>query len=134
MLDVDHFKAYNDFYGHPQGDKCLTQVAQALTQIAHRYGDCVARYGGEEFTVLLPNTDLAGAVKVAENIGRIIEELDIRHDASPIQPTLTLSVGVACLIPSFLHTPQTLVEQADQALYQAKAQGRNRRWVYEKSQ
>ncbi|MBJ7899246.1 MAG: diguanylate cyclase [Cyanobacteria bacterium RI_101] len=134
MLDVDHFKAYNDFYGHPEGDKCLTQVAQALTRITHRYGDCVARYGGEEFTVLLPNTNLAGAVQVAENIGQIIEELGIRHEASPIQPTLTVSVGVASLIPSFSDSPQTLVEQADQALYQAKAQGRNRRWVYEKSQ
>jgi len=132
MLDVDHFKAYNDFYGHPEGDKCLTQVAQALTRITHRHGDCVARYGGEEFTVLLPNTNLAGAVQVAENIGQIIEELGIRHEASPIQPTLTVTVGVACLIPSFSHSPQTLVEQADQALYQAKAQGRNRRWVYGK--
>ncbi|MFM7382990.1 MAG: diguanylate cyclase, partial [Microcystaceae cyanobacterium] len=125
MLDIDYFKAYNDFYGHPQGDSCLHQVAQVLTQAAGRSADGVARYGGEEFAILLPSTDLIGAIAIAEKIQRTLAHLRLAHRASPLQPTLTVSMGITCLIPTPPHPPKTLVQQADQALYQAKRQGRN---------
>lgn len=125
MLDIDYFKAYNDFYGHPQGDSCLHQVAQVLTQAAGRSADGVARYGGEEFAILLPSTDLIGAIAIAEKIQCTLAHLRLAHRASPLQPTLTVSIGITCLIPTPPHPPKTLVQQADQALYQAKRQGRN---------
>jgi len=108
------------------GDDCLKSVAAALEASAQRPGDFVARYGGEEFAVILPNTDLAGAVSVAENIRRAVMELQIEHRDSTAAPVVTLSLGVACARPSVGHLPELLLTSADQALYRAKEAGRNR--------
>ncbi|WP_299402731.1 EAL domain-containing protein [Acaryochloris sp. IP29b_bin.148] len=126
LCDVDHFKAYNDTYGHQQGDQCLQQIAQAIARATKRPADCVARYGGEEFVVMLPNTDLIGATHVAEVIREKIEILKIPHETSSVSDRVTLSLGVASLIPNEDATPSILVEAADQALYLAKDHGRNR--------
>ncbi|KAI9132847.1 bifunctional diguanylate cyclase/phosphodiesterase [Acaryochloris sp. CCMEE 5410] len=123
--DVDHFKAYNDTYGHQAGDQCLQQVAQAIARIAQRPADCVARYGGEEFVVLLPNTDLSGALHVAEAIREEVEELNIPHRNSSASKHISLSLGVASLIPNEDIPASSLIQSADQALYTAKDLGRN---------
>jgi len=125
LCDVDFFKLYNDTYGHLQGDDCLRQVAQSIARTIKRPADLVARYGGEEFAVLLPNTDLAGAQQVAHAIEQAVAALTLAHQGSPISPHITLSVGLATLAPALPHTPTTLIERADQALYQAKRQGRH---------
>lgn len=124
--DVDHFKAYNDTYGHQAGDQCLQQVAQAIARVAKRPADCVARYGGEEFVVLLPHTDLSGAIHVAEAVRTEVEELNIPHRNSSASHHISLSLGVASLVPSEDIPPSYLIESADQALYAAKDLGRNR--------
>lgn len=126
LCDVDHFKAYNDTYGHPAGDKCLQQVARAISTVAKRSADCVARYGGEEFVVVLPNTDQSGAVHVAEAIRTEIEALSIPHCSSAVSQYVSLSLGVASIVPSKAIAPSQLIELTDQALYMAKKQGRNR--------
>jgi diguanylate cyclase (GGDEF)-like protein len=126
LCDVDHFKHFNDTYGHVKGDETLRAVAEALTRAASRPGDTVARYGGEELVALLPDTDDAGALEVAERIRRNVEDLDIPHDASDVVPFVSLSVGVATLVPRRDTPPGLLVEHADAALYLAKEHGRNR--------
>ncbi|RRR65335.1 MAG: diguanylate cyclase [Candidatus Viridilinea halotolerans] len=127
MMDVDHFKLYNDHYGHGAGDVCLQQVAQTLVQYAKRPLDLVARYGGEEFVVLLPETTLEGALQLAEQMRLAIERLAIPHDLSSVAEVVTLSVGVAVHGRESTKTNlQHLQKCADQALYQAKHQGRNR--------
>lgn len=128
LADVDYFKRYNDHYGHLQGDDCLIAVAGALKRCVQRAGDLVARYGGEEFAILLPNTDSAGAACVAERVRAAVEALQLPHAASDTAPVVTLSMGVAVFTPQQLGeaTPEDLIHHADQALYQAKAQGRNR--------
>lgn len=125
MIDIDHFKLYNDGYGHQQGDDCLKQVAKALEACVHRATDLVARYGGEEFVVILGDTPLDGAVKVAETMRQCIEQLAIPHAYSKVCEQVTLSIGIASSIPSSNNTPQQLIEAADQALYNAKNAGRN---------
>jgi diguanylate cyclase (GGDEF)-like protein len=125
LLDIDFFKRYNDHYGHPQGDECLRQVSQALSQAAKRTIDLVARYGGEEFAIVLPDTDLAGAHEVATAIQVAIADLQLEHHESPFGQ-VTLSCGVAADIPQKQDHSHCLVKSADQALYQAKASGRNR--------
>ncbi|BFM39952.1 diguanylate cyclase [Synechocystis sp. LKSZ1] len=130
LIDIDYFKNYNDCYGHQRGDDCLIQVAQCLTQQIKRPADLVARYGGEEFTVILPNTHQTGAVMVAEAIRASILEQNIPHLASETG-YLTLSIGVAQLTPGPDSHPQQLLAQADQALYRAKQQGRNRTVAYD---
>lgn len=125
LCDIDYFKAYNDTYGHQAGDQCLHQVAQAIARAAKRPADLVARYGGEEFVVVLPKTDPSGAVHVAEAIRAEIEELCIHHRSSSIGPQISLSLGVASMIPNRAIAPSQLIEQADQAMYMAKEQGRN---------
>lgn len=125
LCDVDYFKAYNDAYGHPAGDRCLQQVAYALQQAARRTTDLVARYGGEEFAVLLPGTPPAGAKRVAEAIREELAKLRVEHLDSPVNPYVTLSLGVFGFVPSVERTPKLLVSGADRALYQAKHQGRN---------
>jgi adenylate cyclase len=124
LCDVDFFKPYNDTYGHQAGDRCLQKVAQAMTQ-AVRSNDLVARYGGEEFVVILPNTDGKTAVKVAQNICNQIQKLEIPHSKSKVSEYVTLSCGVACMIPHEYSSPVSLIEDADKALYQAKEKGRN---------
>jgi diguanylate cyclase len=126
MLDVDYFKRYNDSYGHAAGDDCLGAVGTAIQQAVKRPGDLAVRYGGEEFTVLLPNTDSAGAVQVAEEILQAIRALHIEHCAHPLGK-VTASAGITTARPSFESvTPASLIKAADALLYVAKQQGRNR--------
>ncbi len=126
MGDVDFFKKYNDFYGHPEGDQCLAKIAQAMLYIVKRPRDLVARYGGEEFVIILPNTDLDGAIKIAQNICKKVHSLKIAHSGSEISQYVTLSLGVANVIPKQQLVPELLIKAADKALYHAKKIGRNR--------
>ncbi|MBN2428239.1 MAG: diguanylate cyclase [Deltaproteobacteria bacterium] len=126
LCDIDFFKRYNDFYGHQEGDDCLCQVAKALGACVKRPADLAARYGGEEFVLLLPDTPVEGAIVLAEKVRREVETLGLPHAASEIAPVVTLSLGVASLMPSSGKTAKELVRAADEALYLAKQQGRNR--------
>jgi two-component system, cell cycle response regulator len=125
ICDVDFFKQYNDTYGHSGGDECLCLVAKAIEAAARRAADLVARYGGEEFVALLPNTPLVGAMEVAKLIQVRVQNLQIRHQKSTVSEYLTLSIGVAGIVPSEVTTPEELLIYADQALYQAKQAGRD---------
>ncbi len=124
MIDVDHFKAFNDHYGHPEGDECLRRVAAAIQATVRRPGDMVARYGGEEFAVILPSTPESGAATIADLIRDSVLKLRLPHQNIPSQ-MLTISCGVAAT-ESFDRRPTSLVKLADRALYQAKENGRNR--------
>jgi diguanylate cyclase (GGDEF)-like protein/PAS domain S-box-containing protein len=126
LLDVDFFKNYNDTYGHLQGDACLKKVAQIIKKNVNRPGDLVARYGGEEFAVILTNTPLRGAIKVAEKIQQSLKEVGLEHKASLVSPFVTFSCGVSSLVPDYHQSPESLIQAADQALYHAKESGRNR--------
>lgn len=130
MLDVDHFKGYNDLYGHITGDQCLKTVASIIRKTVQRKTDRVCRYGGEEFIVLLPNTDSDSARQLAMNILSAVEAEQIEHQASSVSNYLTLSAGVACITPKIGHSHDILVEMADTALYSAKKAGRNNCKVY----
>jgi diguanylate cyclase (GGDEF)-like protein/PAS domain S-box-containing protein len=125
MIDVDHFKLYNDLYGHVVGDSCLRQIAMATQQVIHRSSDLFARYGGEEFVVVLPNTDSNGALLVAEQIRRAVESLGLPHSGNP-NGVVTVSIGCATQTLAQDSVPTAPVDAADQALYQAKSAGRNR--------
>lgn len=125
LCDIDFFKPYNDTYGHLMGDDCLSQVAQAMDYAINRPGDLLARYGGEEFVILLPETDRAGAMAVAESLKHNIDSLEIPHKASKARDTVSLSIGVTTQIPDPELTPQELIDRADQALYTAKESGRD---------
>jgi len=129
MVDIDHFKLYNDHYGHAGGDDCLRLVAQLLAGCSRRAGDLVCRFGGEEFALLLPATDLASSSRVAGTCLDAIRDAQIAHAASPLGPWLTMSMGVASVEVNAALAAQSLIERADTALYQAKRLGRNR---YEK--
>lgn len=124
MLDIDRFKEFNDEYGHQAGDNCLVQVANCIRQSLQRPTDQVARYGGDEFVAVLPDTDLEGARKVAERIGRAVVGLGIPIAKSPYG-CLTVSLGTACWYPTSVEKAQSLVASADEALYRAKMAGRN---------
>ncbi|ABA89738.1 diguanylate cyclase, PAS domain-containing [Syntrophotalea carbinolica DSM 2380] len=126
LCDIDCFKKYNDHYGHQAGDKVLRRVAEALADCARRPADLASRYGGEEFALLLPQTPLEGALSVAEKARQAVEDLALQHPTSSVKPILTLSLGVASVIPSLHIAPTTLIESADKALYQAKNADRNR--------
>ena len=126
MCDIDHFKAYNDNYGHQAGDECLKQVATALKHSIKRPADLVARYGGEEFIAILPNTEIEGLQHVAHTIQQAIRELAIKHSHSAVAPYITMSIGMSTTFPRHDYRAEELVEVADQALYQAKSLGRNR--------
>ncbi len=125
MVDIDHFKAYNDTLGHVDGDICLRAVAQAIQGSIHRPGDMAARYGGEEFAIILPDTDYEGAKAVAENIHANISKTCLSHPSSSVGCTVTVSIGVAAGIPTCGTTPEHLLHAADCALYEAKQSGRN---------
>jgi diguanylate cyclase (GGDEF)-like protein len=125
LIDVDHFKSYNDNFGHQAGDECLKKIAAAITKELLRPGDLAARYGGEEFSVVLPNTSFAGAAAVAERIRSAVEAMQIQG-ASPDHPFVTVSIGAASMTPTRGNIPAQLIALADSALYQAKDLGRNR--------
>ncbi|HEX5356748.1 MAG TPA: diguanylate cyclase [Aquabacterium sp.] len=126
MVDVDHFKKYNDRYGHPAGDECLSQIARVLQTTLRRPEDLIARYGGEEFIAVLPQTETAYAVAVAERVRVAVEALQMRHESSSASHFVTVSIGVVSCKADFLLKSAALVSAADQALYQAKHEGRNR--------
>jgi diguanylate cyclase (GGDEF)-like protein len=126
MIDVDHFKPYNDRYGHQAGDDCLRAVAQALDRDPIRPHDLLARYGGEEFVCLLPDCDLAGAKAQAEELRQAVAALQLAHADSPTAPVVTVSIGVHACIPQRDDGADELLAAADQALYHAKQNGRNR--------
>lgn len=125
LCDIDYFKNYNDTYGHPAGDRCLFQVAETISCQVKRPSDMVARYGGEEFVIILPNTDSVGASQIAEDIRKELIALSIPHQKSLVADYVTLSFGIATIVPQPGQSPQILVDKADQALYQAKKNGRN---------
>ncbi|NHN29494.1 PAS domain S-box protein [Paenibacillus agricola] len=131
LCDIDFFKAYNDTYGHQGGDHCLQLVAHTLKKTLNRPNDFAARYGGEEFSIILPNTDKRGALKVSEFIKRTIEDLKIPHASSRVSDVVTVSIGVATLIPNPSLSINMLIEYTDKALYLAKQGGRNRVVVHE---
>ncbi|HEV8689591.1 MAG TPA: sensor domain-containing diguanylate cyclase [Ideonella sp.] len=130
MVDVDHFKQFNDFYGHVAGDDCLRQLATVLARMAQRAGEMAARYGGEEFVVLLPGIDADEAARMAQRICQAVTQLDIAHAQSPTAQRVTVSIGAACVCPGVereaLANPTSLIQRADAALYAAKLEGRNR--------
>lgn len=129
LFDVDYFKAYNDFYGHQQGDECLFLIAQTAARVVGRPADLVARYGGEEFAVVLPNTQRRGAIAIAKKLQQAVLALQIEHQRSLVNDYVTISLGVASLIPSIIESPDMLIAHADLALYGAKQNGRNQLYV-----
>lgn len=124
MLDIDNFKKYNDTYGHLRGDKCLQAVAKAVREAVKRPRDMVARFGGEEFVILLTETDANGAFCLAEHVQANVRELGIEHSASSSQ-IVSVSIGVATMIPTLKNHPEELLNMADEALYRSKSNGRN---------
>ncbi|PSB01796.1 diguanylate cyclase domain-containing protein [Merismopedia glauca] len=126
IADVDYFKAYNDTYGHQAGDLCLCAIARVISKATRKTGDLATRYGGEEFAVILPHTHLEDAIKVAQRIRTDIEELQLPHISSQVSQQVTLSLGIATMIPNPELSPAQLITIADRALYQAKLNGRDR--------
>jgi diguanylate cyclase (GGDEF)-like protein len=126
MCDVDCFKLYNDTYGHQNGDRCLRAIADAIKQNVKRSIDVVARYGGEEFAVIMPNTNVDGALHIAETLRVVVEQLRIPNKASTVSPYITLSLGVSTMIPTSYQPSDILIKDADNALYEAKKSGKNR--------
>jgi len=131
LIDVDYFKAYNDAYGHQGGDECLKRIAVAMLSSCQRPGDLAARYGGEEFVLVLPSTGAEGAIRVADILAANIAQLAMPHARSQVHSCVTVSQGVVSLLPDADTAPEMLIEYADQALYRAKQQGRNRAVVYQ---
>lgn len=125
LCDVDSFKNFNDTYGHQAGDECLRSIAQVLNRSIRRSGEFAARYGGEEFAIVLPNVSSNGAIQVATAIKCAIHQLNIPHNTSAVRSYVTLSMGIATVIPTSGNSPEQLIKAADEALYQAKHQGRD---------
>ncbi|RJX74437.1 diguanylate cyclase [Vibrio sinensis] len=133
LCDIDYFKGYNDLYGHQKGDEALIQVAKVFESVLSRSSDCVARYGGEEFGFILPHTTLLGARLVAQKIHEHIAQLSIEHLQSKVAPIVTVSIGLVSTIPQAQNKCESIVALADEALYQAKADGRNQTSVHHTS-
>lgn len=130
MVDIDFFKAYNDTYGHQSGDECVIKIAAVLQNGVKRASDLTARYGGEEYAIILPETNASGALLLAEQLRLAVEQQKMEHHSS-VYGIVTISLGVAAFMPKPGSSPAVLVSRADQALYEAKRQGRNqvRLWV-----
>lgn len=126
VIDVDHFKRYNDHYGHGEGDACLKRIAQALRGALKRPGDVLARFGGEEFVALLPETGPGAAREMGERMHRAVAALEIPHADSPVGATVSISLGLAAVVPDAAGTPLDLLRLADAQLYLAKRSGRDR--------
>lgn len=126
MIDVDHFKQYNDHYGHPAGDDCLLEIANVLRDIFRRETDIVVRLGGEEFLVVLLDVDLGEATRLAEAMRSMLQAVGVPHEGSPTAEVVTVSIGVATAAPGTPIDLDSLLSCADAALYQCKAEGRNR--------
>ena len=124
LLDIDHFKQFNDFYGHLAGDECLRKVAEQLAKVG-RVIDFVGRYGGEEFVCILPHTEREGAETFAERLQQAVIDLSVPHGQSSVADYVTISLGVASTLPSNSVSPETLIAAADELLYEAKGAGRN---------
>ncbi len=129
LIDVDHFKSLNDHLGHAYGDRCMVSIATALRGVSTRVSDLVARYGGDEFVFLLPDTDVAGAERVAEQAKAAVDALALVNPGAPKWGNVTISEGLASVVPSPERTPLQLMEDADKAMYTAKRRGRNRIFV-----
>jgi diguanylate cyclase (GGDEF)-like protein len=129
MIDVDHFKLFNDHYGHPAGDICLKKITQAIRDCLNRPFDLLGRYGGEEFIVLLPEADSLGAMRVADSIKAELERIGLRHEVSPTHHQVTVSIGGASCAHTMSYSMEDLIKRADRALYKAKHSGRNRSLV-----
>ena len=125
MIDVDSFKEYNDHYGHLAGDECLRKIATALQRTLLRPGDLLARYGGEEFVAILPVTPLSGGLIIGQQLREAVIALGLPHEKSAAEPRVTVSVGIATIVPDYAGTPAMLVAAADEMLYRAKHNGRN---------
>ena len=125
LIDVDYFKRYNDKYGHQAGDECLKSIALTLAKCVRRPYDLVARYGGEEFACILPSTGISGAIEIAERMLQCVRELNIEHSESDLGQVVTISLGVATVIPSVDFKLQDLLESADKQLYKSKQTGRS---------
>ena len=134
LIDIDHFKAYNDYYGHQAGDQALRRVAQAVQKIIRRPSDLLTRYGGEEFGAILYDVDATEARDIAERIRSAVGDLGIEHRTSKTSIRVTISIGVAAVEPTANRSPSGAVQLADQALYEAKVQGRNRVEVMDRDQ
>lgn len=132
IADIDYFKSYNDNYGHLKGDECIIKVAKAIASSVNRPTDLVTRYGGEEFAIVLTETDKDGAMIVAEKIRKNINELNIRNEYSSVAPHITISLGVATIMPSDDCSIEYFINRADKSLYKAKGSGRNNTISYEK--
>lgn len=131
LCDVDYFKDYNDYYGHLAGDDCLKQIARLLSNVLQRPSDLLARYGGEEFAILMPKANVCDAIELVEIIRAHMNNLKIPHQTSQLDcKHLTLTFGISCLIPTLYYDPQSLINTADKALYQAKVSGRDRYHVH----
>ncbi len=128
MIDIDDFKKYNDYYGHAQGDECLKQVAHILSRDLNRAEDLVARYGGEEFVVILSDTDIDGSVAVGRRLCEAIAAVKMPHVESTVTDHVTISLGAAAMVADEKREPTELLLLADECLYRAKADGRNRVW------
>jgi diguanylate cyclase (GGDEF)-like protein len=125
MIDIDFFKQYNDTFGHLKGDECLKQIAKVLSNNMNRPGDFVARYGGEEFCILIPDTDMDGAITFAEMVHSAIVALKIDNPGSEVSKYLTISIGIAAIVPKHDDSYMDLIYTSDKALYKAKNDGRN---------
>ena len=130
MIDIDHFKLYNDHYGHLAGDECLKAVCKVVHSRLKRSPDLLARYGGEELAVILSDTNEEGALAVARVLLDALWDMDLPHAASPVAGRVTVSIGVATLVPEPRMGAHELVDAADRALYMAKDAGRNRLYVH----
>jgi diguanylate cyclase (GGDEF)-like protein len=131
ICDIDYFKQYNDRLGHPQGDECLRRVAKVLASVCRRPTDSACRVGGEEFALILPNTPRSGAMIFARALGELLNSQGILHPASPVSEHVTLSAGITTCIPDESTTTLGMVTRADEAMYAAKARGRNHFFSYE---